>query len=369
MGKRLTIIGAGNAGLTAAYHLTHCGNEVCLYGSDGFDEQIDMIRERGGIRALSDQNGVSLSYPGFEKIDTLTKDIQCAVEYSSILIMPVPSFAQEILFRSMQPHLKDGQIIFLMPGNYGSLVLNRIGNESGFGHVDITFLDAISIPWACRIVGAAEIAILGMKKYLPVAAFPASKTDAIIDQLEFCLPLPLRPLKNVLAAGLENINFGGHPLLTVLNMGLLENFNGNFNFYRDCSSKSIARVVSVMEDERLAVGLALGLELTSELEAMNSLYEMNAASVYDINRNSKVHSKIGSAPSSSKHRYISEDVPYLLTPCKEFAQLAEIDTPILDACLRIASIYNMNNYFIEGRTLQKMGISEKSVNQIIDFVS
>ena len=53
---------------------------------------------------------------------------------------------------------------------------------------------------------------------------------------------------------LENINFGAHPLFTILNMGLLENFEGGYNFYRDCCSPSIAKVEDALDRERLTVG-------------------------------------------------------------------------------------------------------------------
>ncbi len=37
----VTVIGSGNAGLTAAYHLSRNGCDVCLYGSPGFDQPLD----------------------------------------------------------------------------------------------------------------------------------------------------------------------------------------------------------------------------------------------------------------------------------------------------------------------------------------
>lgn len=46
MSKKATVIGAGNAGLTAAYHLSLNGCDVCLYGSAGFDQPLDDIRQK-----------------------------------------------------------------------------------------------------------------------------------------------------------------------------------------------------------------------------------------------------------------------------------------------------------------------------------
>lgn len=369
MKPRVSVIGSGNAGLTAAYHFTLQGADVCLYGAAGFDQPLADIEQRGGIEALASFNDVPLAFSGFQAIDKISRDLEETIAYSDLLVLPVPSFAQEPLFTQMLPHLRDGQIIMLMPGNYGSLVLNRIKQEQGYADLDLTFVDAISIPWATRIIGPAELAILGMKEFLPVAAFPASRTQQAIEALQPVMPLPLTPLGNVIEAGLENINFGGHPLLTTLNMGLLENYDGQFNYYKDCCSVSTAKAAAVMENERQTIGKALGLELTPELDAMNALYDMDCKSVYEVNRTSETHGKLNSAPNSASNRYITEDAAYLLVPCFELGQLAGVDTPLITSCLHIDNAYNDTNYFTTGRTLQKMGLANLSIKEIMNFVA
>lgn len=369
MAPRVSVIGSGNAGLTAAYHFTLQGADVCLYGAEGFDQPLADIEQRGGIEALASFNDVPLAYAGFQAIDKVSRDLEETLAYSDLLVLPVPSFAQEPLFNQMLPYLRDGQIIMLMPGNYGSLVLNKIKEEQGYGDLDLTFVDAISIPWATRIVGPAELAILGMKEFLPVAAFPANRTRQAIEALQPVMPLPLTPLGNVIEAGLENINFGGHPLLTTLNMGLLENYDGQFNYYKDCCSVSTAKAAAVMENERQAIGKALGLALLPELDAMNALYDMDCQSVYEVNRTSETHGKLNSAPNSASNRYITEDAAYLLVPCYELGQLAGVETPLITSCLHIDNAYNETNYFTTGRTLQKMGLANLSVDEIMDFVA
>ncbi len=367
--KKVAVFGAGNAGLTAAYHFTQQGCQVALYGSEGFDEQIHAISANGGITSLAQYHGISLDYSGFEFIDCLTTDIKHAIAYSDILILPVPSFAQVPLFKEMLPHLTDNQTIVLMPGNYGSLALNQLKKELGYQTLKLNFVDAISIPWATRITGSAEIAILGMKSFLPIAALPASNTDEILTLLQPIFPLKLTALANVIAAGLENINFGGHPLMTTLNIGLLENFPGKFNYYTDCCSPATAKACAKMDNERLAVGHAMGLTLKPELQAMNELYSMDAQSVYELNKTSETHGSVNSAPDSSTNRYITEDAPYLLVPCIEFAKLMNIDVPIATSVLHLTNAFNDADYFSSGRTLEKMGLSNMSMSEITTAVS
>jgi len=123
---KVSVFGAGNAGLTAAYHFTQNGCDVALYGAPGFDQQIHAISAEGGIRSLKSFHDAELEFSGFETITMVTTDIQNAVDFAEVLVLPVPSFAQEALFLEMLPYLRDGQTLVLMPGNYGSLVLNKL---------------------------------------------------------------------------------------------------------------------------------------------------------------------------------------------------------------------------------------------------
>ena len=367
--RKITVIGAGNGGMTAAYHFAKIGHEVCVYDSPNFPKQIDAIREKGGIEALEEDHGCKMILPGFCKIELATTDIKEAMEFSDIFVMVCPSFAQEILFKDMLPHLRDGMKVIIMPGNYGGLVLNKMVQESDKAGTDITFVDAISIPWACRIVGDAIITIMGIKEFFPLSIFPLSKkTDETIEIIKDVVPIPIEILENPIVAGLENINFGGHPLLTTLNMGLLENFDGEFNYYKDCCSVATSKAAAKMDLERLAVGEALGLKLRTELEAMNALYASDEKTVYDFNRKSTTHGKINNSPNSSKSRYITEDVPYLLVPCYELAKACGMEVPIVQSCITIASAYNDDDYFKSGRTLQKMGFETGSKEEIVKFL-
>ncbi len=362
--KKVTVVGAGNGGVTAAYHFAKQGYTVCLYDLPTFDGQLRAIKENGGIRALDEAHGHQMILAGFEPHITLTTDAKEAAAFSRTVVMICPSFAQEPLFQTLLPHLSRDQEIILMPGNYGGLVLSHLAKQTR-PELDLTFIDAISIPWATRLEQAGVITIMGLKTFLPLSIYPKKNAGAeLIERLTKLMPIPIEILDNPLIAGLENINFGGHPLLTTLNMGLLENFNGEFAYYRDCCSPATANACAVMDKERLAVGQHLGFSLRTELEAMNALYASDYQSVYEFNRESSTHIKINQAPASSASRYITEDVPYLLVPCYELACLAAIKVPIITSCIHISGAYNQENYFVSGRTLTKMGLGDLTLTQL-----
>lgn len=366
---KITVIGAGNGGVTAAYHLSKLGNEVCIYDQPAFSTQIEAIRKAGGIYAHRKVHDVEMILDGFESIALATTEIDKALQFSHYIIMVVPSFAQESMFKLMLPYLKDSHVLISMPGNYASLALNEVMKKEGYGDIDLTFVDTMTIPWACRLFEPGYIGIMGVKELIYAGVFPKTRTEKTIENINKFFPTPVVALNNVIEAGLENINFGGHPLITTINMGLLENFNGQFNYYSDCVSPATARASEKMERERLEIGRGFGFQLRPELEMMNTLYNTKATSVFEFNKTSVAHAKIQSAPNSSKSRYITEDVPYILVPCYEFAKLLSIEVPIIESCIRLASAYNDADYFSEGRTLEKMGLGGLSKDEILRYVN
>jgi opine dehydrogenase len=53
-----------------------------------------------------------------------------------------------------------------------------------------------------------------------------------------------------------------------------------------------------------------------------------------------------------------------MVPCYELATLAGLKVPVVESCIHIASAYNDEDYFTTGRTLEKMGLGDMTVEQI-----
>lgn len=367
--SKITILGAGNGGMAMAYALGRKGHDVCIYDSPKFPAQIEAVKKQGGIEAVAEMDGAPMLDPCFAKITLATTDIKEAMEFADILMIICPSFAQEIMFDSMLPYLRNNMIIFIVPGNYGGLILNKQLHYSEKRNLNITFIDTISLPWATRLAHPGAVALMGVKEFMPMSVFPkVNKTTELETTINEVFPIQPEFLPNPIVAAFENINFGAHPVLSILNMGICENFNGQFSFYGDCCSTAVAKVEDSLDKERLAVGESLHMKLRTELEANNVLYNLHAKSMYDFNKGSDTHSKIKNAPTSSKARYITEDVPYLFVPFCELAELCGVDVPIAKSLVTLASCYNDEDYMKTGRTLAKMGFEHWSKQEILEFM-
>lgn len=180
--SKITIIGAGNGGVTAAYHFSKIGHDVCLYDQVEFDKQIKAIEESGGVKAIKNVEGVNLILHGFEHIKKVTTSIREAIEYSSMIVMIVPSFAQEKLFELMLPYLSNNHILFSMPGNFASLVLENKRKKMGYNDLEMTYVDAMTIPWACRLFEPGTIGIMGIKEFIYAGVLPKNKESQVLNK-------------------------------------------------------------------------------------------------------------------------------------------------------------------------------------------
>ena len=64
---------------------------------------------------------------------------------------------------------------------------------------------------------------------------------------------------NVLQTGLNNMGAIFHPALTLLNAGWIEATHGDYQFYIDGVTPSVARVLEVLDRERVTVAASLGI--------------------------------------------------------------------------------------------------------------
>ncbi|MFH1593263.1 MAG: NAD/NADP octopine/nopaline dehydrogenase family protein [Candidatus Omnitrophota bacterium] len=372
MGKKVTVLGAGNAGHAISFEISLCGGEVMLFEHPNFAKNLDGIRQRGGIEAVKELQAEGKNVPamlsGFAKIAGLTSDPKEAMDFADIIVMIVPQFAQETIFKLIMPHLRDGQTIVIMPGNFGSLIFKKIMRENGVNK-KITFVETSSIPYAVRVIGPGTVYIEGKKTALSAASLPANEINNAIKTLEGVLILEIKPLKNVLEIGLGNPNMIMHVATATLGMGPMESRKGQIQFYKEGCSPSVAKVLEREDLERIDVGKAFGLELKPFVEIVNEFYNLSMKSIRDFAENTPVHNRMpNDSPKSPKERYISEDCPCGLVPVSAFGKAGGVPTPTIDSIINIDNIFNDIDYTKTGLNLDKLGLGGMNKEQIIDYV-
>ena len=372
-GQRVTVLGAGNAAHTFAWRMASRGTEVMMWEHPDFSHNLDGIRENNGfVEAVETfrkgELTIHTDFHGKARIAHTTTDIEAAMNFSDMVIMSVPAFANESMFRRIMPYLHDRHLLNVFPGNYCSLIFMRMLHEANLTR-DLTVMEGASIPFACRVVAPGRIFVGGVKDELEVAVFPASKTDEVRDKMSGP-NFKLLFAENIIATGLGNGNIVVHPATAVLNMGVFESRQGQFYFYREGMSDAVSKVQQKIDDERLAVAKGFGLHIKNFIDIVNDYYNVGCKSVREFALKTTVHNAFGyDAPSSPLERYVSEDVSISLVAMHDLGKITDVRTPLTDAIINIASVYNDVDYFREGRNLKAMGLEGMSRDQVLEYIN
>lgn len=357
---RYTVIGAGNGGKAMAAHLALMGFENTLYNRT--PAHVEAIRQRRGIELEAGETGPH----GFGQLARVTSDMRDALDHCDVAMVVIPSSAHAEVARVMAPHLRDGQIIILHPGRTcGAIEVAKVLRDERC-RADVTIAEAETFIYASRSDGPAQARIFRIKEAVPLAALPANRTGDVLGVLRDAFPQYIDG-GNVLRTGLNNMGAIFHAALTLLNAGRIESTRGDFQFYIDGVTPSVARVLEVLDRERVTVAAALGIRARTAQEWLLMAYNAAGDSLYEAIQNQPGYYGI-KAPPTLHHRYIFEDVPMSLVPIAALGQRYGVAVPGIDSIIRLACIIHRTDYWRRGRTLEKLGIANLSVSELTRYV-
>jgi opine dehydrogenase len=356
----ITVIGAGHGGKAMAAHLGLMEFPTVLYNRT--PENVAAIKELSGIYLESYEGGPR----GFGNLDLVTSNMAEALEKAKMVMVVVPSSAHADIAKSCAPFLTDGQIIILHPGRTcGAIEFSKVIRDNGCT-ADVTIAEAETFIYASRSDGPAQARIFRIKEAVPLAALPSNRNHLVLDQVRDVFPQFIDG-GNVLQTGMNNMGAIFHPALTILNSGWIESTHGDFQFYIDGVTSSVARVLEALDRERVTVAASIGIRARTGMEWLKLSYD---AVGEDLNE--AIHNQPGyygiNAPPTLNHRYIFEDVPMSLVPIASLGQRYGVAVSGIDAIIRIASIIHRTDYWRRGRTIEKLGINNLSTDELIHFV-
>lgn len=355
---KYAVLGAGNGGQCISAYLKLMGYEVSLY--DRYEDVINPLIQKGGIEL----KGASLN--GFAEIKNISTSIKQAVEGADVILVVVPAFAHEYIAENLAPELVDGQTVILCPGSTGGVLeFKRVLKEKNCT-ADIKLAETNSLFYAARLEKPGVAVIGGIKEIMPIAALPTSDTDEIIKLLKEPYPQLVKE-KNVLTSDMSNNNAIIHPFPVMLNTGWLEETKGGFKFYYDGVSRTIGRMIEALDAEKMEICKALGIKVKDVKESMFEYYGVSGDTMYEIVRNVKGYA-IVNAPPKLDTRLLTEDVPMGLVPMTELAKLVNVKTPVMNLAIDLASALLERDFRAEGRTLERMGISGMSKEDLLEYV-
>jgi opine dehydrogenase len=131
-------------------------------------------------------------------------------------------------------------------------------------------------------------------------------------------------------------------------------------FYREPGrTPSIKRISEAARKETRNVTQAFGIQPRSRDElVIVPNEELRAA-----------FASLAKGPITTKARFITEDVPFGAVTIASLGDTTGVETPTLDAIIQISSVINQTDYWTEGWTVETLGLSGLSVEELKKFAT
>ena len=342
------MLGGGNGSFAAAGDFALAGHEVSLWRRDA--QAVTAHRAAGSRILVKDANGRHNV-----RLDHVTTDIAQAVRDAELILCPTPAFAQKAIAKLLAPHLRDGQVIFLPPGTFGSVIFAAAARDAG-NRARVSFAETGTLPWLTRKHGAFEVAITIRAKRLPVGVFPLRAADHALEVIGRAFPGVIEPCGDALSGALMNAGPIIHPPLIVMNTGPIEHFE-RWDIHKEGTQAAIRRVTDKLDAERIAIREALGygtphFPLAHHYASEGEIWMYGRGSHDRLTDSGDWRERIV----LTEHRYMREDLQLGLSFLISVAELAGVSTPLANAFVAIGGAICGEDFMKNGRSLESLGL-------------
>lgn len=348
MTEHVAVLGAGNIAQALAAHLAIVGQEVRLY--DRWEAGIAPLREKGGIQ-------LSGALEGFGRLSAVSTDIREVVPGAGVVFIATPAYAHRFMAEACAPWLKEGQVVLLHPGTFGSSLefARHSGNRA-------LLAETAASLYIARLAGPGAVNVLSVKTAIQVAALPAKNTPAVIERLTPVFPGRMAASDSVLETGINSSQAVIHCPTVLFNFTRVE-AGEEWLLYRGIT-EGVSNFIEAVDAERVALGQALGVQAETVRQFLERSYSLSGLTMLDTLH--AAYSRGGGAkgPADRNHRYIFEDVPYALVPWASLGRQLDVPMPTTETLINSFCAAYRQDLWSLGRTAKGMGLAGLAPEQI-----
>jgi opine dehydrogenase len=346
---RVAVLGGGNGSFAAAGDFALQGHQVRLWRRD--TAAVAAHRAAESRIMVKDAKGSHHA-----QLELTTADIGQAVRDAELILCPAPAFAQHDIALRLAPHLRGGQVVFLPPATFGSMIFAQATRDAG-NRAAVAFAETGTLPWLTRKHGPFEVAITIRAKRLPVGVFPLHRADHALEVIGRAFPGVVEPCGDALSGALMNAGPIIHPPLIVMNAGPIEHFE-RWDIHKEGTQGSIRRVTDALDAERIAVREAFGygpphFPLAHHYAKQGEEWMYGRGSHDRLTDSGDWRERIV----LTEHRYMREDLRLGLSFLVSAARLAGVETPLATSFLAIGGAL-CGEDFTSARTLSSLGLGD-----------
>lgn len=344
---KIAVLGGGNGSLAAAGELALGGHDVRLWRRDR--AAVEAHRAGGGTITVKDFRGRHEARPAL-----ITADIAEGVRGAELIVCPAPAMAQADIARALALHLADGQVVFLPPGTFGSVLFAKAAHDAG-NRAQVAFAETGTLPWLTRKHGPFEAAITIRAKRLPTGVFPLARQAHALEVIGRAFPGVIEPCGDALSGALMNAGPIIHPPLITMNAAPLEHFE-KWDIHKEGTQPATRRVTDALDAERIAIREALGygaphFPLADHYAREGEEWMYGRGSHDKLTDSGDWRERIV----LTEHRYMLEDVRIGLSFLASVGELAGVATPLVRSFLALGSAICGEDFMQTGRTLANLG--------------
>ena len=359
---KITVLGGGHGCYAAALEMAEKEHDVVLWRRDA--KALNELAATGRLFVKDFQGERSVTV-GFENSQiNLQSNLEKAISHAQLIIIPLPATTHVNLAEQAAPYFKDGQVVYLPPGTFGSFVFAKAMKEAG-NQAELAFAETGTLPYLVRKHGVNHIVVSGYATRLPTGVFPSSLSEHAFTILKQAYP-SVEPIEDGLSGALMNAGPIIHPPLIMMNAGPLEHFEA-WDIHNEGTQPSIRRVTNQLDAERMRVREALGYP-APHFPLVDHYNKEGEGDEWMYGRGA--HGKLTDSGdwrediNLQEHRYMLEDTRLGLSLIVSVGRWAGVPTPVAEGLLNIASAITGRDLYAEGRTLENLGLANKSKQEM-----
>lgn len=355
----VTVLGGGNTAFSVAASLALRGFEITLYELPEFAASLAPIDRSRTI------NLVGVGGEGAAKIHRITTDIEEALSASDLALVIVPAYGHQRFAEVCAPHLRSDHLVVLMPGTLGTLQWAKVLREADAAGVTLAEVD--TAPYICRKTSPDTARIWGVVARLGLGVLPSTRTESSRARLDPLFP-GITTYPDVMACGLSAVNPVIHPAGVLMNAGRVEYSRGEFYFYEEGVSPSVAKVIMPVDKERLDIGRTLGYSLTPANEAMHQAGFGPQGDLWATINGSRMLTQLR-APGVLTNRWLTEDIPFGIATWSLLGAQYGVETSIMRSMVDIGSVVMGFSGWDEARGLDELGVLGMGREELKEFLT